>query len=316
MIARIADHIFWFGRYVERADNAARLLFVTNNLALDAELPPEDVWRPVVITSGEEATFTERHGREAMADGELVQHAFTWELDSVVSLRATLGYARHNARSIREVISLEVWQAINELHIWFGTPEAQALYASHRYDFYRHVGRSTQLILGLTRSTMLHDAAHDLVWLGVLLERAGQIARTLDVHHYALTLAPDAVRDAVVWISVLRACCAFEPYMKRRPGQVSGPAVANFLLFEPDFPRSIRFATREAYGCLARIRPPHAEALPGGKSLERLRVLMKYLDGLSTSPSLQSELHAALTHVVDEVSGVGALLAKELFGQS
>jgi uncharacterized alpha-E superfamily protein len=316
MIARIADHLFWFGRYVERADNAARLLFVTGNLALDAELPAAEVWRPVLITCGEEGPFIERLGEAAAADGDVVQRALTWDSESWVSLRATVTMARDNARAMRDVISLEVWQAINEVFLWFGTDEAAALYASHRYDFYRHIQRATQLILGLTRSTMLHDSANDLIWLGVLLERTGQIARMLDVHHHALAVDPDAAKDAVVWIAVLRACCAFEPYMKRRPGQVTGPAVANFVLFDSDFPRSIRFAARSAYASLARIRPPEARDLPGGKSLERLRVLMSYLDDLATSQSLQSELHSALTHVVDEVTAIGALLSRELFGRT
>ena len=140
MIARIADQLFWFGRYVERADNNARLLFVTHNLALDADLPAEDVWRPVLITSGEHESFVTRHGEEATADAERVQHALTWETESWVSLRRTVAMARDNARTMREVISLEVWQGINELHLWFDTAEATALYAGHRYDFYRHGG--------------------------------------------------------------------------------------------------------------------------------------------------------------------------------
>ncbi len=316
MIARIADHLFWFGRYLERVESTARLLFVTHNLALDADLPGADVWGPVVITTGEAEPFAARYGRSASADGERVQYHLTWDTDSWVSLRRSVAMARDNARGMREVLSLEVWQAVNELHLWLDSTTARELYDTHRYEFYRHVQRVAQLALGLTRGTMLHDEALDLLWLGVFLERVGQIARSLDVHHHALARVgtTDPAVDAVVWIAVLRSSCALEPYTKRRPGQVTGQAVAEFLIFQPDFPRSVRFAVREAYGCLARVRPPEARDLPGGKSLEALRVLGHWVDDQARSPGLMNELHAALTHVVDEASRIGGLIGRELFG--
>lgn len=316
MIARIADHLFWFGRYLERVETTARQLFVTHNLALDADLPSADLWRPVIITTGEAAPFHKRYGDDAMGDGERVQNHLTWDSETWVSLRRSVAMARDNARGMREVVSLEVWQAVNELHLWFDSDAARHLYDTHRYDFYRHVQRSAQLALGLTQGTMLHDEALDLLWLGVFLERIGQIARTLDVHHHALSQErlQDGAVDAVVWIGVLRTSCALEPYTKRRPGQVTAQAVAEFLLFQADFPRSVRFAVREAYACLGRVRPPQSRELPGGKTLEALRVLAHWVDDQARSPGLMNELHAALTHIVDESTRIGALLGRELFG--
>ena len=180
MISRVADHCFWFGRYVERAESTARLLATTHNLALDAELDPEACWRPVVVVAGEE----ERYGG-AYGDGDRVESFLCWDEDNGVSIRRSVAGARWNARSIREVVSLEAWETINELHLWLGSEAARAQWAGHRHDFYRQVRSSTQLCLGLLRSTMLHDTVLDFMWLGVLLERVGQTARLLDVHHHA-----------------------------------------------------------------------------------------------------------------------------------
>ncbi len=195
LISRVADHCFWFGRYVERAESTARVLQTTLSLALDAELSPRQCWQPVVMVSGEEAAFLGRMGDAAFGDGEVVQRYLVWdEHNCPVSLApARSAPARENARSIREVLSLEAWETVNELHLWMASEQAEREYGyanghgGQRDGFYRRIRQSAQLTLGLLRSTMLHDTPLDFIWLGVLLERVGQTARMLDVHHHALT---------------------------------------------------------------------------------------------------------------------------------
>src|SRR6478672_4498892 len=229
MISRVADHCFWFGRYVERAEATARMLSATASLALDAELPPAQVWRPTVVVSGEEAEFRTRvaegaDDHPAWGDGDTVQRFMVWDEDNGVSLARSIHGARWNARSIREVLSLEAWEAVNELHLWLTSPDAQAQYAQQREGFYHQVRRSTQLTLGLLRSTMLHDEPMDFLWLGVLLERLSQTARMLDVHHHAFTharhAAPEVVETAL-WVTLLRALSGAEAFMKRSGGRIS-----------------------------------------------------------------------------------------------
>ena len=186
MIARVADHCFWLGRYIERTESTARVLQATETLALDAELPPRRCWHPVVIVSGQEADCVDRFGSDALGNAEVVQRYLALDEENPVSMRRSVIAARENARSIREVISLDVWQVMNELHVFLCSEEAVATYEIDRDALYARVQRSTQLILGLLRSTMLHDAPLDFVWLGVLLERVGQTARLLDVQYHAL----------------------------------------------------------------------------------------------------------------------------------
>ena len=313
MISRVADHAFWLGRYVERAESTARLLATTHNLALDAELEPSACWGPVIVVAGEEERFKDR-GR-SWDDGEQVEQFLTWDEDAV-SIRESVIAARWNARSIREVVSLEAWETTNELHLWLKSAEATAQFADHRYEFYRRVRSMTQLCLGLLRSTMLHDEPLDFMWLGVLLERVNQTARMLDVHHHAFTNLPrrHEVVETALWLSMLRALSGSEAYLKRAAGRVSSEGVARFLVSEPAFPRSIAYCVHSAYGRLCDIRPPLHHTLPGGVSLERLRVLDAWISAREQEPLSGTAVHDVLTHVVDEVHEICGTLGRELLG--
>jgi uncharacterized alpha-E superfamily protein len=308
MIARVADMCFWFGRYVERAESTARMLAATASVALDAELPPEQIWRPVIVVSGEEATFRDQ------TDGELVQRFMVWERDNGASLVSSIEGARWNARSIREVLSLEAWEAVNELHLWLAGAANQ--YRDHREAFYHQIRRTTQLALGLLRSTMLHDEPLDFIWLGVLLERVSQTARMLDVHHHAFaSLEVNEIVETGVWLTLLRGLSGSEAYVRKTNGRISARGVAQFLISETAFPRSIAYCVHSAYDRLLHIRPANAHELPGGQSLERLKLLDDWVAARRTSEPLSgASVHEVLTHVVDETHAICALLGTELFG--
>ena len=321
MISRVADHCFWFGRYVERAESTARTLAASMSLALDAELPPAQVWRPVVVVSGEEARFLDRiaggdDDHAAWGDAEIVQRFMVWDEDNGVSLQRSITGARWNASSIREVLSLEAWEATNELHLWIRDPVTHVQYTHHRDAFYRQIRRATQLTLGLLRSTMLHDEPLDFVWLGVLLERVSQTARMLDVHHHAFTNLPrhHELVETALWLSLLRALSGSEAYLKRSAGRISSEAVARFLVSESAFPRSIAYCVHSAYDRLCAVRPPDRHELPGGVSLERLRVLDTWVAARQQEPLDGAAVHDLLTHVVDEVHEICGTLGKELLG--
>lgn len=316
MISRVADHCFWLGRYLERAENTARVLHVTTTLELDTELSPGEAWRPILIVFGEREAFAARHGEAASGDGEAVQSYMAWDEDDVSSLVRSVGAARENARSIREVVSLEVWEITNELYLYLTGGEGRRDYDDNRWTFYRTVRKLSELALGFTRSTMLHEEPLDFIWLGVELERAGQTARNLDVHHHAFTTLPNRheVLETALWLSLLRACSGFEPFMKRHRGAVTGRAVASFLLHEPAFPRSVRHAVEEAYQRLVAIRPPAEHNLPGGRALTRLAILSAYLTEESPAMLSEDRVHDIVTHVVDATALIGEELGREMFG--
>jgi uncharacterized alpha-E superfamily protein len=320
MISRVADHCFWLGRYLERAESTARVLQVTSALALDGELSPVQCWQPVVITAGEQQRFTELLGAEAFSDGDAVQEYLTFHPDVPVCLKRSIGAARENARSIREVVSHEAWECINELQLWMTSPAARAEYDEHRYEFYRHIRRDAQLAQGLLRSTMLYDQPLSFIWLGVLLERTGQTARVLDVHHHAFSAAAEhkgaeahPVIEVALWLSLLRACYGFEPFMKTQRGAVTGQAVAAFLMFEPRFPRAVRHCLRRARETLLQIRPSGGP-LPPLRAIQRLTALESWLDERAKMPLDTALVHEILTEVVDETDAACIEVSEELLG--
>ena len=312
MISRVADQCFWLGRYLERAESTARLLQATRSLVFDSDVPVTQCWQPLVIVSGEYEAFVERHGAEAAGDGEVVQRYMTWEEDNQVSLATSIRCARESARNIRDALSMDVWEEINELYLWAGRDSTERMYWENREQLYRDARRSTQLCLGLVRSTMLHDTPMSFLWLGVMLERVGQTARILDMHPHTLELesAHDIVQVAL-WLSLLRACSGSEAYMKRAQGRVSAQSVAAFLVFENSFPRSLRYCLRSAEATLREIWPDsHAGT---HASTDRLKTLLRWLDEQRVGFD-GSQIHELLTHIVDETTSVCIEVGREILG--
>jgi uncharacterized alpha-E superfamily protein len=339
VISRVADYCFWFGRYVERAESTARLLQATRTLVFDADLPVTQCWQPLIIVSGEHPAFCERFGAEATGDGERVQDYLTWSPNSGVSLLSSVRAGRECARVIRDALSLDTWEAINELYHFLGRDSTQQLYHENREELYKGVRKSTQLVLGLVRSTMLHDEPMSFLWLGAMIERAGQVARLLDMHHHTIVAegvaegmaedvaealgdeaapAHDIVKVAL-WLSLLRACSGAEAFMKRHQGRVSAQAVVSFLLFEAGFPRSLTYCLRSSRSLLRGIWPTAAEGLPGGAAVEpraataRIDALVRWLEAQKATLE-GGDIHGLLTHIVDETAAICTLVSTEIQG--
>jgi uncharacterized alpha-E superfamily protein len=315
VISRVADHCFWVGRYLDRAESTARLLQVTRTLAFDAEIPLLECWRPLVTVSGQYEDFAERFDAGSANDSEVVQRYMTWSPENSVSVRNSIRGARESARSVREVLSGDIWQSTNQLFLWFTGEDAARQYMQDRDEVYRRIRASTQLCLGLVRSTMLHDAPMDFLWLGVLLERVGQTARILDMHHHMLAGAIDGqhqILQTALWLSLLRACSGFEAFMRRHQGRVTRKAVMSFLLLEPAFPRSLRYCARSALAVMQRIWPENDSGV-AAPAIKRMRKLDQWL-GEYHEESLPASVHEPLTRVVDEISLVCGEVQQGLAG--
>jgi uncharacterized alpha-E superfamily protein len=219
------------------------------------------------------------------------------------------------------VLSLEVWEEVNELYLWLGGNEAQRLYRENREQFYRRVRKATQLVLGLVRSTMLHDTPMSFLWMGAMLERMGQTARILDMHHHTMTLEPSReptpqahqIVEVAVWLSLLRACSGYEAFVKKCRGRVSAQAVVSFLLFDTQFPRSLRYCLRSARKILQDIWPPTSAVGIGRRSQTRLDDLGAWLDGRASALE-PAGVHQLLTHVVDETAHICSGIGEEIRG--
>jgi uncharacterized alpha-E superfamily protein len=315
VISRVAESCFWLMRYVERCDSIARLLRVHSGMVLDTVLPRDKAWRPLLIVQGEGPSFEQRFGREASGDGEAVQRYLTWDQDCPVSVLSSLRMARENARTIRETISLEMWNSLNDFWLWMCNGASRELFDGQRQAFYEEVSNRCHLFEGISHNTMLHEEPFDFMKLGINLERAGQTARILDLQHHALTgtapLPSEAV-GAAEWIAILRTRSAYEPFFKKVRAPLDGPAVAEFLLLEGAFPASVLHALTRARNFLRRIRPAEAPEI-GRASSELLDALHRDIESLDIERALEDGIHEVLTRIVDRIAELSQAISHDYF---
>jgi uncharacterized alpha-E superfamily protein len=308
MISRVAEHCFWMSRYLERAENTARTLEVNETLLLDFVVPIEQQWKPILIISG-------IHDMPGEPEGEAVQNYLTWEEENRSSIYSSLAAARENARIIREVISADMWERINYYHLWMQSPAAHDLYHRNRSDFYCQIKRINQLIHGITEGTMLHGEAWEFYLLGKYLERASQTARILDVKYHILLPTLEQVGtpvDVAHWMAILTSCSGYEPFHKKRLLGELGISVADFLVFDPLFPRSVRY-------CIARCqKAAHAitgrpVSQPGNDVEQAIHSLLRWLNLVKIDDFVKAGLHEELTSIINRIHEIGSLIHRTYF---
>jgi uncharacterized alpha-E superfamily protein len=297
MLSRVAENIYWLARYLERAEDSARIVMVSANLLLDLPKGIAPGWRPLVDITGANQLF-EEHYRE-YGERQVVRFLLGDERHSGSILYA-LGAARENCRTIRDIVPREGWEQINELYMYVRDGLPQGLTKRGRYAYLRHVILGTQTIFGLLAGTMLHDQGFEFLRTGRGLERADMTTRIVDVRSASL-LPPDAEDlrpfDTVQWVSVLKSLTAYQMYRRSEQVRVQRGPVLHFLFQNAYFPRSVRHCA-EVVGSSLEALPRHEAALRVVGRLKRA-VLGAELERLS-----QSELHT----FVDELQlGIGEL---------
>lgn len=308
MISRVAEHCYWMSRYLERAENTARILEVNRTLLLDFEVPVDQQWRPLLIITGVRDLPGE-------VEAETVQHCLTWQTENPGSVASSLAAARENARIIREVISADMWERINYYHLWMQGSVARRLYDSNRSEFYSQIKRINQLIHGISEGTMSHGEAWEFFRLGKYLERACQTARILDVKYHILLPTPQQVGtpvDNVHWIAILASCSGYEQYHKQRAAADPRVSVADFLIFDPLFPRSLRRCLGECQSAAHAISGRPA-ARPGDAAEQCLQDLIDWLEAKNIEELVRDGLHEALTAIIGTIHSIGDAIRRTYF---
>lgn len=250
MLSRVAENIYWMARYIERAENTARLITVNTNLLLDL---PKDVrpgWEPLIhITGSDELYHTLYEG----ADERSVIRFLIGDLNNPSSILSSVGLARENARTIRDIIPREAWEQVNQLHLAVKGQLQAGLSERRRYDYLKTVILGAQQITGLLAGTMIHDAGYDFLRMGRNLERADMTTRIIDVRsadllsHHGGELPPF---EHVQWMSVLKSLTAYQMYRRHTQVAVRRGQVLQFLLQNRQFPRACYHCLGEVESCL------------------------------------------------------------------
>jgi uncharacterized alpha-E superfamily protein len=181
MLSRVADSVYWMNRQIERAENVARAVETTLDLALDGTISPGRLWNALVCTFGDEADFWARFG---LADQANVISFLAFDQANSNSIASCLQAARENARTVRDMISTPMWEEINKAHLYVRSAAAANAEIDHPREFLDEVKRASQLITGVADATMSHGEAWHFARMGRLIERADKTSRVLDVEHY------------------------------------------------------------------------------------------------------------------------------------
>jgi len=249
MLSRVANCLYWMNRYLERADNTARLVDVNLQLLLDQRALDERAlaghWIPIVQSAGDEKLFATLHAR---ATGKTVTEFLVFQPENTNSILAAITQARENARMVRDQITSEVWEELNRLYLFLRSPAARQLLDSSPMEFFQVIKSSSLYLQGLTNATVLRNEGWLFQQTGRYLERADKTSRILDVRHASLPASgvPVSVTQtgSLEWAAVLRSCSAWDAYKYIHGADVQPALVAELLLLSPDFPRSVRFCVQ------------------------------------------------------------------------
>ncbi len=305
MLSRVADAIYWMNRYIERMENVARFVDVNLHLALDFS-EGEAQWEPLVRTTGDTEPFTQRYGEPSRDN---VLRFLTFDRENPNSIFSCLAKARENARSVREIISSDMWEQVNRAYLMVMDAARSTIAMDAPYEFFAAVKQAAHLFVGTTYLTMSHSEAWHFGRLGRLLERADKTSRILDVKYFILLPQAQDVGttvDELQWAALLRSASAFEMYRKSYGG-ITPSRVVDFLMLNPRFPRSVRYCLNKAERSLHAITgaPVGTWSNPAERELGRLTAELAYAE---TKEILARGLHEYvddlqqhLNHVSDAV---------------
>lgn len=252
MLSRVADCVYWMSRYIERAENTARFVDVNLNLTLDVGRPTAHQWDSLIYTTCDHEEFYQRYGTATQKNALAM---LTFDEENPNSILSCLKAARENARSVREIISSVVWEELNKFYLLVQDAAQNGQVVDNASEFFNQVKRCGQLIVGIMEAAMTRGEAWHFCQLGRLLERADKTSRILDVKYFILLPSVEDVGtplDIIQWSALLKSASAFEMYRKRH-GRIAPREVADFLILDADFPRSMRFCLREAEESLQAI---------------------------------------------------------------
>ena len=307
MLARVVESVYWLARYLERAENTARLVSVNTNLLLDLPAGYALGWQPLIDITGSRALFDASHKRND--EREVVQFLIADD-SNPGSIASSLRMARENARTVRDILPTEAWEVLNQFFLEFGEELPTGLSRRARFNFLKHIVLNSQTLMGVVAGTMNRNDAYTFMMLGRNLERADMTSRIVDVRSAQLLTAAGPELgpfDAIQWMSVLKSLSGYEMYRLSRRANVSRRDVLEFVLRDQQFPRA----------CLSCLLALARDLRPLPRSAEVLGVVAGACEFLAQAPLErldQRELHELIDRLQLHLNGVHNRIAATYFG--
>ena len=306
MLSRTADHLFWMSRYIERAENLARLLDVTWQMSL----VPQSVeaanqnWNAIIALNSLEEAFAAKY-REVNAENVL--RFMVSDPDNASSIHSCLRMCRENAHAVRGTITTEMWETLNFTWLEAKDRTFGQISSSGIGDYFEWVKMRSHLSRGVTIGTLLQDEAYHFIRLGTLLERADNTARILDVKYHVLHRNGDeGATDFYQWGALLRSVSAFEVYRKAYRDVITPERVAELLILRNNMPRSLHFCLNGVVKNLELVANSHS-----GETLRQAGLLHAKLHYARVEDILAQGLHEWLTDFMDSIYALGDGISKD-----
>lgn len=285
MLSRVAENLFWISRYVERAENLARVLNDAFHLELDAtgthgftdgKGPLDQVLNVLAGQDKFELTWDPHDSEGLLAN-------LTFDSTRSHSLLSMISRARENARATQETLSPESWSQLNQLFLALTRSKSRRQFEASPYRFYERVKRSCILFHALVDSTMPRSEAFYFLEVGRFIERIDMISRVLNVWFSAMGEGEESADYSlrlVYWTGLLRSCSAYEAYLKRYHDRMDAESIVQYLVFDLDFPRSMRFCVGRCLESLHGITGGgnHSSSTEAERRLGRLESDLRYAD--------------------------------------
>ena len=260
MLSRVADNLYWFSRYVRRAENTARLVGVGSQLQLDLPRSVRFAWRPMIDTVGAGEAFAAAHpglGDDA-SDADVVRFLLL-DKRNVSSLRSSVDGAREILRSIRDTLPQEVWEAINDLHLYIDANGERGVSRRYRIEFITRIADGCLKVSGLLTANVSRDIGFQFLRLGTAIEQADMTTRIIDAGASGLVTPRNEdereVFQNMQWMAVLRSLAAYQMYRRHVRQRVTAEHALRFLLQNSEFPRSVQFCLARAQHVLPTMPP-------------------------------------------------------------
>ncbi|MBS1141825.1 MAG: Protein of unknown function bacteria [Proteobacteria bacterium] len=306
MLSRTADHLFWMSRYIERAENLARLLDVTWQMSLvpQSEEAANQSWNAIIALNSLEESFAKKY---STVNGENVLQFMVSDPDNYASIHSCLRLARENAHAVRGTLTTEMWETLNSTWLEARGKSFEQLLSAGIGDYFEWVKMRSSLSRGTTLGTLLQDEAYHFIRLGTLLERADNTARILDVKYHVLRPHGDeGATDFYEWGALLRSVSAFEVYRKVYRDVITPDRVAELLILNKDMPRSLHFCLNSVIKNLDLIANRQS-----GETARQAGLLHAQLHYGRIEDILAQGLHEWLTDFMDRIYLLGDGISKD-----
>ena len=308
MLGKTAGGLFWMFRYLERAENTARLIEAGFRIALTRSVDAQDEWKSLLVTAAAQAAYDAKHSGY---DSAQVTDFLLRDKDNPGSVLSVVKSARDNARLVRTALTSEVWSAVNETWMLLSDVLKEQVPETELPETLATIRQQSALVRGALHGTMLRNDIYDFCRLGTFVERIDSTARIMDVKYFSLLPSPAFVgsrMDRVQWETILRSVSAHRSFRWVEGADYTAPKIAHFLILDRRMPRSLAFCASQMVDNLNYLAEEYDDE---SESLLKARALYARVKGRDIASIFDEGLHEFLTSVMNDAAELGTQIEQD-----